>query len=82
MTIKTRKSLTNTLGITIAIISITGSAFAWHNWHKDKLTNFLYEKIQQCILPIDCKLDVIMTKEQRIEAAALLRIRKEELTKD
>ena len=60
-------------GSTIAAISIVGSAYAWHHWHSNKAANFIYEKVHECVLPIDIKLDVIMTREQKAQAAAILK---------
>jgi hypothetical protein len=76
------KKFTSWAGSIIAIISIVGSAYAWHHWHSGKATNFIYEKVQDCILPIDIKLDVIMTREQKAQAAAILKeVREERMLK-
>ena len=60
-------------GSILAVISIVGSCYAWHHWHSNKAANFIYGKVHECVLPIDIKLDVIMTREQKAQAAAILK---------
>ena len=76
------KKFTSWAGSIIAAISIVGSAYAWHHWHSNKAAIFVYEKVQDCILPIDIKLDVLMTREQKAQAAAILKeVREERMLK-
>ena len=65
-------------GAIMGVVSVVGVCYGWHGWHGQKLRDYITARVEYMLEPVNVKLDVMMTKEQRLEAANILEMNRKE----